>query len=154
MKKLEGLIKSASCLTVLVLSLFYIFAVITGFAAPYIDFGMFALIFLFSLVIAVANLILGIKKYKLPLRIFIHYITLLIAFIFVFIFAGKLSAGGPEAILISVIIFTLLYAVIFTISYFTIKAVRAADERIDKSRVRSNAEQAKKKNSNYKPRYK
>ena len=142
-------------LTVLILSLFYIFATASEFTSPLIDFGTFALIFLFGIIISVANIILAYDRLRLIIRIAIHYASLLVAFSVVFIISGKLGNGNMGAVTAAIIVFTFLYAIIFPIAYFAIKGIRAADRKVDKHiSEKHKTDPKKEKKSDYKPLYK
>ena len=78
-------------------------------------------ILLFSLLVALANRLLTVRGLHIVLRILIHYATLLAAFLIVFVAAGKLKISGPAAVFLSVMIFTVLYAVCFTAGYFLLR---------------------------------
>ena len=156
MKKIENLVMSACALTVLILTIFYLFATATGYSTPLIDFGTFALILLFGVIISVANLILGIESLKLVIRILIHYLSLLVAFTVIFAANGNLGGGNVGAVTAAIIVFSFLYAVIFLISYFTIRHIRAADRTIaGKAAARKVGKpDESKKNPKYESRYK
>ena len=156
MKKIESLVMSACALTVLILTIFYLFAMATGYSTPLIDFGTFALILTFGIIISVANLILRIESLKLAARILIHYLSLLVAFTVIFAVNGNLGGGNVGAITAAIIVFTFLYAVIFLICYFAIKPIRAVDRTINsKVAGRQAAKQTEaKKAPKYESRYK
>ncbi len=150
MKKLQNLLLGACGYTVLILTLFYIFAAISQFTDPRIGFSRFATLFGFGCLISLGGFILGIEKLKKPLRVLIHYTLLLISFCVVFIASGNIASKGPAAVFSSVVIFSFFYAFIFVFTYLIRRAVNEADKRIDK-KVGS-----KKKNTNktpYKPIY-
>ena len=86
-----------------------------------VTFRQFALILLFSLLVALANRLLAVQKLHIALRILIHYATLLAAFLVVFIAAGKLNVSGPASVFLAVMIFTVLYAVCFVAGYFLLR---------------------------------
>lgn len=151
MKKLHNLLLTACTYTVIVLTLFYLFAAATDFADAGIELPMFAMIFGFCALISVAGLILEIEKIKKPLRILIHYVTLFVAFLVIFVISGNISKKGPAAVFSAVVIFTFLYAVIFLICAFAKRALGAADKRIDK-RIAKN-EKNKKPKAPYKSLY-
>ncbi len=153
MKKIEGILLRACGFTVLILLLFYLFAVATSFVDPAISFPTFVLILTFGFVISFSALVFEIKVLKLPFRIIIHYAALLIAFCAVFVYSGNLSAGGDAAIFTAVAIFTALYSVIFSVSYFLVRAIRAADNRLE-TKASAKKDSNKEKSPTYEPRYK
>lgn len=151
MKKLEELLLRACGYTVLILTLFYLFAVVGDFVEAAIAFSTFALIFAFGIIISVAGLVFEIPTMRLIWKSLIHYGVLLISFTVIFIVAGKLSAGGIPTVFSAFIIFTFLYAVVFTIVYFARKALLAADVRLERTKEKRKQKPAKKE---YKALYK
>lgn len=155
MKKIEGILLRACGFTVAILVIFYLFAVATSFVNPEIGFPTFLLILFFGFVISLSTLIFEIKALKYPFRILIHYAVLLIAFCVIFVNSGNLSAGGDAAIFTAVAIFTVLYALIFALTYLVLRAVRATDRRLETATRKKDAKNSKKeKSSTYQPRYK
>ena len=150
MKRLEKLLLSGCGYTVLILSLFYLFALFDSYTQAYINFPTFLLIFLFGILVSLAGMILKIDRIKMPLRLLIHYATLLITFCVVFIFTGNLSAGGGSIVFSAIVIFTFLYVILALIVYLVLKFIRKADLKMD-SLVGSKKES--KKNA-YSPLYK
>ena len=150
MKRIENLLLKACGYTLLILTLFYLVALLGEFTVAAIDFHTFALIFVFGVIISAVSLILYVEKIKPIFRVLIHYATLLVSFFVIFLFAGKLNAGGSSVVFSAIIIFTVLYAVIFTITYLIRRAVISADKALDKKAV-SNAKKTKKP---YTPLYK
>ena len=143
MKTIENLLLKACGYTLSILFLFYLFGVISDFTNPYIDFKTFLTIFLFGALISVSELIFKIKKLHYVLKVLIHFVTLFTAFTVVFVFTGNISSKGPASIFSALIIFTFLYAVLFTAAYFIRKFVKKADSKIEanrKSRAPENKE--------------
>ena len=134
MKFIENLVMKACAYTVLILSLFYLFGTLSNFSAAYINFPTFLIVFAFGIVIAIAGLLLNLKKLKKWLRILLHYTLLLMTFCVVFIIRGNLSAGGSSTIFSAIIIFTALYFAIFGIVYLIKRTVKSADKTLDKYR--------------------
>ncbi len=132
MKKLENLLLKACGYTVLILTLLYSFASAENFNESKVGFSTFALILLFGILISLATLVLGMKKPKLPLRILIHYGTLLLAFFVIFMTNGRISVDSPAKTFSTIIIFTLLYALLFGTVYLIRRLVKSADRKLDK----------------------
>lgn len=151
MKRIQSILLGAAGYTVLILLLFYIFASVSGFTESEIGFGMFALILAFGVLISLADRLLYLDALKLPVRIIIHYAALMVAFSVIFIGSGNIAARGAAAIFVAAVVFTALYAVIFVIAYFVRKGVRGLDTALDRRMPKQNA---KKKNTEYKPLYK
>ena len=151
MKKIEKIALSACALTVIILTFFYLFALIGQLTDPMISFTTFLLILGFSLIISLTSLILRIERMKMIVRIIIHYASLLVAFTVIFLISGNLSAGGTPVVFSAIVVFTFLYAVIFALTYFIKRTIGAADKKIDK-RLQAKATPTKSK-SEYKSLY-
>lgn len=149
MEKIKSIILSSTAYTVVIILLFYIYALIGNLTHPAITFGTFLIILLFGFVISLANMIFKIDKLHYAIKLLIHYAALLISFIFVFIIAGKLSISGIASVFSAIVIFTFLYAVIYAISY----GVKSALNSVDKSKKSANNKQQTNKKSVYKPLY-
>ena len=146
MEKAKKIILSATAYTVLILVLFYIYALVGNLTQPAVKFGTFLIILVFGFVISLANIIFEIKRLNHLIKLLIHYLALLLAFIVIFVIAGNLTISGPASVLSAIIIFTVLYAVIYALSY----GVRSALRSVSKSTAKSNT---KAKKSTYKPLY-
>ena len=150
MKKAERFLLHTCAYTVLFCALFLGFMAISGFSEASLNIGKFFLILLFSFLISVAGVILGIKNWHLALRIAIHYTVLLAAFFVVFVISGNIKAGGAGPIFSAIVVFSFLYLVVSLIVYFAKKSVRAVDKKLEKRGVKSSSN----KSSSYTPRYK
>lgn len=148
MKRFENILLKGCGFAILILTLFYIFALINDFNTATIEFSTFALILAFGMIISLTTMLLGLKKLSLPLRILIHYASLMLAFCLVFMASGNISADSPAKIFSAIIIFTFLYALLFGVVYFIKKAVNTVDSKVNK-RTKKNTE----KKSEYKSLY-
>lgn len=117
----------STCVICTVISVFFFFfaAIVNEveslFSETAITFRQFLLILLFSFLVALANRLLSVQRLHIALRITVHYATLLAAFLVVFIRAGNLKITGSASLFLSVMIFTVLYAVFFAASYFLLR---------------------------------
>ncbi|MBQ8321033.1 MAG: DUF3021 family protein [Clostridia bacterium] len=148
MKRFENILLKGCGFAVLILTLFYIFALTSNYNNATIEFSTFALILAFGMLISFTTMLLGLKKLALPLRIAIHYTSLMVAFCIIFMASGNISADSPAKIFSAVVIFTFLYAMLFGAVYFIKKLVNAVDNKVDK-RSKKNTE----KKSEYKSLY-
>lgn len=149
MKKIKSIVLNSTAYTVVILVLFYVYALIGNLTHPAITFGTFLIILLFGFVISLANMIFEIDRLHYVLKLLIHYAALLVAFIFVFIIAGKLSITGIASVFSAIIIFTILYGVIYAISC----GVKSALTSVDKSQKNAKKQTVLNKKSTYKPLY-
>lgn len=150
MKNAERFLLHCCAYTVLICALFLVFVNLSGFTDASLSIGRFFLMFLFSLLISIAEIILGIKSWHLVFRVLIHYTVLLAAFTVVFVISGNIKASGSGAIFSATIIFTFLYVVISLLVYFIKKSVSVIDKRIQNKGEKTNAN----KHTAYIPRYK
>ena len=149
MEKFKNIVLNSTAYTVVILILFYLYALIGNLTHPAITFGTFLIILLFGFVISLANMIFSIEKLHYALKLLIHYSALLLAFIFVFIIAGKLSLDGIASVFSAIIIFTVLYAVIYAISY----GVKSALNSVSKPKKGTKSTAVSSKKAVYKPIY-
>ncbi len=117
MKKIKNVILNASLYTVIILILFYLFAIASDLATEGIPFGRFMLILGFSVLISIANLVFYAEKLNYLLRILIHYATLMTSFCVIFIVSGNISKAGAPAVFVAVTVFTFFYAIAFGTVY-------------------------------------
>lgn len=131
MKRIERLFLSGCGYTVLILTLFYLFALIVGLENTSIGVGRFFIILFFSLMISFSEMIFEIKNLRRLFRLLIHYFTLMIAFVCTFLLGDFFETKGMTAVLIAIFVYTLLYAVIFSIIAAVRKLIGKADTAIE-----------------------
>ena len=142
MRKLEKILLKSCSYTVLTLALFYTFALVGKFTAAYIDFGTFAVFYLFGLIISITDLVLSVERLRFVFRLGIHYSVLLAVFCIVFVVMGKISLKSAGAVFSSIIIFTLFYAIMSAIVYIIKRLTQKGDDFVDS---RSNKNKSQKK---------
>ena len=132
----------SSCVICTLISVFFYFvaAIVNGdetLIDPAINLRQFLLILLFSLLVALANRLLSYQKLHIVFRILIHYATLLAAFLIVFVAAGKLKISGAASLFLSIMIFTVLYAVFFVAGYFLLRLFGALPNKKNEEEPRT-----------------
>ena len=152
MRTIEKLLLKACSYTVLILTMFYTFAQASKFASAYIDFGTFAIFLLFGAAISLADLVLGCVRLRVIYRIMIHYAVLLFVFCSVFVVKGKISLESAGTIFTSIIIFTVLYAIMFAIVYILRRATIKGDDFLAERTTKNDNKNIAK--SQYKPKFK
>lgn len=146
MKRIEKYLFEASALSVLITSIFFIFAKISSpDITPAVHIGRYFTILLFSLLIVFANLLFKLRKLPKILALLIHYVVIILAFTLIFVDLKGIT--GPR-IFILLVLFTLFYAMLFGI----VIGIRKLCARLDSS-IKSKTKQEQKKEK-YKPRYK
>ena len=80
---------------------------------PSIPITQFLLILFIGEVISLSQEIFRIHALRPFLRLLIHFITLLVSFLILFLVTDKITTGGAGGIFIFVTLFTLIYAIIF-----------------------------------------
>ena len=148
MRRAEKFILCACAYTVLICSLFLAFAAISKFSDATLNAGRFFLIFFFGFIITLANSVLSIKSWHIILRLFIHYVSLLAAFCFIFVISGNIKLAGGGAVFSAIIIFTFLYVVFSSIVYFLKKSINIVDKKLEKKSPKT-----PKENKKYTPRF-
>jgi len=116
MKKVENFFLLGCTYTVLILSFFYAFAKIVGFADTSIPAEKFLLIISFGFLISGVNLLCKSFEMNKFLRFIIHYSVLLVGFLTVFIFSTEAAGFDAGKIFTAVVIFSLLYFAVLGLS--------------------------------------
>ena len=102
-------VQSCICFTLLTLFLFLIGSSIPAFGNA-IDVSNILTLYLFALLLALANLLLLLPKIEIAWRVLIHYLASLAAFYVAFILiAMKLTAA--RSILSGILVFTIFYVI-------------------------------------------
>ncbi len=150
MRRFERMLLCGTGYTVLILTLFYIFAAIARFEEMSIGVGRFFIILAFGMLIALAELIYGLLTLKRVFKCLIHYSLLLLAFIIVFMLGEFITVNGPASVFVGITVFTLFYLLIFGIVYLVRRTVGAADNKLDKKIAQKKSAKPK---ENEKPKY-
>lgn len=154
MRRINKIFLTGCGYSVLILSLFYAFAAISGFVSQAIAPGQFALILSFGLIISLAEFMYEELKLRKIYKCLIHYAVLLVAFCLIFIVSGNISSQRPSAIFVSIIIYTLLYFIVWVIVHYVRKAIDHADDKLDaKSATKSQKTKNKSEKGTYKSLY-
>ncbi len=125
------LVQTCICFTCLTLFLFLIGSAVPAFGNA-IAVNSILTVFLFSLLLACANLLLMVPRIKIGWRVLMHYLASLFAFYGVFILlAMKLTA--PRSILSGLLAFSLLYAICMAIYLFLFYSVIENTKKRDKA---------------------
>lgn len=110
------LTSSCICFTLITLFLYLIGKAVPTVGDAVAISSLFT-IYLFSLLLALASLLLGISTIQIGWRVLLHYLASLFAFYVVFIvIAMKLSAA--RSALIGLLLFTMLYAILMGVYLF------------------------------------
>ena len=151
MRKIEKLFLTGCGYSVLILTLFYLFAALTKFVSPAITTAQFTIIVVFGMLISLAELLYNTLKIKKIARCFVHYAVLFIAFFVIFIIMGKTTSGKAPAIFVAIVLYTILYFTLWLIIHLIRKTISAVDDKIDSRAPKSKTQ---KETKEYKPLYK
>ncbi len=123
MKNLKKMLFDGTMLTVVIMIIYYLIANIVvgateGAGAVTVTFGRFMLIFLFGMLISLANLLYRILEVNLALKIILHYALTLAGFSLVFLVGQSTEGHNVGAWIFSrIIIFTAFYFLFIGIFY-------------------------------------
>lgn len=131
MRKINKLFLTGCGYAILILTLFYAFAAISGFVSKSIAPGQFALILFFGFLISFAEFMYEQLKLRRIYKCLVHYGVLLTAFCLIFIISGNISAQRPAAVFGAIVIFTALYFTLYAITRLVRGAIDRADDRLD-----------------------
>ena len=153
MRKIEKLFLTGCGYSVLILSLFYIFAAITEFVNPAIKPGQFVLILLFGMIISLAELLYDILKVKKVFKCLIHYAVLFVAFFMIFVISGNIISTKAAGVFIAVVVYTFFYFFIWLITNLVRRTIGIADNKLE-SKFRKITNEKKPQKNEYKSLYK
>ena len=150
MKRINKLLLNGCGYSVLILTLFYIFAAISKFTSLSIAPGQFALILSFGMIISLAEFLYESLSIKTLYKNLIHYFVLLAAFCVIFIISGNIKAQNPSVIFVATVIYTLLYFTVLAIVHFVRRAISSADDRLSSKTPKKKEEKKQAYKSLYK----
>lgn len=146
MKRIERFILEACATSVLIASIFFVFAKISApKIVPALDIRRYFLILLFGFLIVGANLLLGVKKLNKFLALLLHFLITFAAFLIIFVNFDGMNA---TRLFIHVVLFAIFYAVTFAIAIAIKKLSAKLDADISKKANTAT------KSTEYKPKYK
>ena len=130
MKKLWDILCRCSVATTAILIVFYLFSTVLPLEDPGINAKAFFLIFAFSALLSVAQELFSIKKLHIAARFALHFASLAVGFILVFILSGNYERGGARSLFVGTVLFSLCYAII-AVPAALIKSKKAAKRSKD-----------------------
>ena len=131
MKRLNNTILKGCAYSVLILSLFYMFAALFETTSSEIAPGRFALICTFGMIISAAELMYEELKINKVFKCILHYFVLMIAFTSIFIVSGSIVARGTSRVFVAIVLYTVFYFIVWTIVHFLRKLIDKADKKLD-----------------------
>ena len=148
MKKIYSALTLGCTYAVLTISVFYLFAVISGGQAPVLPPQRFFLLTAFGLLLSFINLGASVVKLNTVARESVRYLAILLSFILTVLLSKSENMRAATVIALSAL-FTLFYVVIFLIS-FLVKRAKSPTAQQAKKKANPASEKAKKP---YKPLY-
>ncbi len=149
MKRLEKLLYHTCTFTVLISLLFLIITMIgTGAKDLSIGATQYFIILLFSLIIAITNMIFEIKALKLYVKLPIHFAVLFLAFFIIFANGNAFVVDSAADFMVVFLVFLFLYALFAGVAFLVIRGVKKLDKKLPETKTK---EPAKK---DYSPRFK
>ena len=152
MKKLKNILLLACTYTVILITVFFLFIAVDSGIKSAITFGSFLAIFLIGCLISLSNLILGINGLSYPIKIILHFSSLLASLFTLLFTTGFLTGKTPSSYIVLIFAYALIYAVVWIICYFIRKGKTSFSKRTKKVDAKSKEKKAEK--SEYKPLYK
>ena len=146
MKKIYDILSRACVYTVLMTILICTVGLLSN-GSPYLPVGQFLILTLIGIVLSLAQLIFRVQAISMPLRILIHYFTLLSSLLFLFSLTGK-TTGTPAGYFVSGVLISIVYGLIL-LAVVAIKKVGSYSDKSSPSQIRENREK-----STYTPRFK
>lgn len=107
-----------------ILTIFYLFSIIFTFSESGIIAKNFFLILGYSLILALAQDFFSIKKIYISLQYGLHYATLTVFFIFLYLLTGNYKDRGGSSLFVATVLFTVGYSLVM-IPILIIKAKKS-----------------------------
>ena len=149
MKRLERLLDHTCTFAVLISLLFLVVTLIgTGTKDLSIGATRYFIILLFSLIIAIANMIFEVKALRIYIKIPIHFAVLCFAFFMIFANGSTFSIDSAADFMVVFLVFLFLYALFAGISILLIKSVKKLDTKLPEKKAKDT------KKKDYSPRFK
>ena len=148
MKRLEKLLYHTCTFSVLISVMVLTINAFSGFKNPSISFTGYLVILLFSLAIAISNMIFEIKSLKPYVKFPIHFAVLFFAFYMTFANGSTFNVNSAADFMVVFIAFAFFYSLIACVAFLIIKSVKKLDKALPQKKVN---ESEKKK---YTPRFK
>ena len=143
MNRIEKTLLRGSGYTLLILLLFYAFSLIADLDSKSISAERFFIVLGFGMLIATAELIYDILTFNRIIKNIIHYLLLLSSFTIIFILGDFTKQKGITAVVVSLILFSVLYFFILGIVLALRRTVNAADKKLNKKLAQSNEKRTK-----------
>ncbi len=112
MQKCLDIFRRTAIYLTAVLTVFYLFSLVIQMKQPAILAGYFFLIFGFCLVLSLAQELFYLPKLPVAARCALHYIALVISFIFLYIFSGNYLQRGGSGLFVATVLFSACYAAV------------------------------------------
>ena len=153
MNRIKALLLSACAYTVLILTVFFMFASVGSGELALLSFRSFLILFLIGCIISLSKLIFLIEKPAYYFKVIIHFTVLLGSFMWLLHTIGYLASKAPSTYFVLIFAFAIIYAAVSVASHFVKKFSKRVGAKIDKKLGERRASKDKKK-SEYKPLYK
>ena len=138
MKRLQSIFLNGCAYTVLISVLILAITTLMSETGNLgISFTRYLIFIVCGFAVALANLIFEMRAVPFYARSLLHYVALLVAFLIIFTTDGVLSMNRISDFFVAIIIFTILYIVVFVITYFTKKAFIKLESKAQKGVDRS-----------------
>ena len=123
MGRLKNIIFRTGIYAVSLCLFLYVFALMIKYANATIDIGGFLVILALSLVLSASQEVFTITSIPLPLKALIHFAATLISFVVIYVTRTETT---PTKTFVAVILFTIIYAVVFLLTYFIKRSLNRA----------------------------
>ena len=155
MKKIEKTLLFGASYSVLIMTVFYLFALASGFTSTSVDAKTFFLCLGFGMLISVMEQVYKALSIGAVFKALIHYAVLLFAFCIIFVSIGGISETGGTSVFVSIVVFTFLYFSLYLLIHFLRRGINKCDTAIEKRQVKKQKTSAKKDTKKpYTPLYK
>ncbi len=112
MNKVLNILRRGAVYTTGIMIAFYLFSFILPLKMPGIGARYFFLILGFAMVLSLSLEIFSIKALKPIFKYGIHYVSLVICFILLYLLSGNYEARGGSSLFVASVLFTIGYAAV------------------------------------------
>ena len=112
MNKVLNILRRGAVYTTCIMTVFYLFSFILPLTLPAISARYFFLMLGFGMAFSLSLEIFSVKKLKPSVKYAIHYVSLVLCFIALYLLSGNYAQRGGRSLFVASVLFTVGYAAV------------------------------------------
>ena len=112
MNRILNILRRGAVYTTLILTVFYLFSFVLAMKMPGISAQNFFLILGFGMAFSFSLELFAIKRWRPMLKYGVHYVSLVLCFIALYLLSGKYGSRGGSSLFVASVLFTVAYAAV------------------------------------------